>query len=319
MHKALLAVIFMFIGACLFAQDVRKTIDEQTKDKTIAADTAKKDPWKLGGNLSFNLTQQNNAYWIGVSETFALNVGLSADLYANYADERQSWVNTFKGAYGFQNNESQGLRKNADFFDIFSKYGYILNKRKTLSASGIVNLRSQFTNGYDYNKEPRRRVSGLFAPAYLLVTPGIDWRPNKHFTLFVSPLAARWVIVSNDPFSYSQQPPPPDEEPIALIYGVDPNRKVDVQLGAFTSASFNKDILKNVNYTSRLDLYSNYLNNPQHIDVFWTNSLLFKVNKLLTLSYQFNLAYDHDYTPEGESGPRTQFLSTFGIGVSGKF
>jgi hypothetical protein len=94
---------------------------------------------------------------------------------------------------------------------------------------------------------------------------------------------------------------------------------VDAQFGAFLSAKFDKEILKNVAYTSRLDFYSNYRRNPENIDIFWTNSLLFKVNKLLTLSYNWNIAYDDDYIPEGESGPRTQFLGTFGIGLSAKF
>ncbi len=320
---------FLFVAVLLFPaagtnslwaqKTATQLVDEQTKSKAIAADTSKKKPWKIGGAITFNLTQQNSAYWIGVQESFALNVGLATDIYANRSWKRGTWDNTFKASYAYQNNQTQGLRKTADFFDLYSKYGRWLNSRNTLQASLIFNLRSQFSDGYDYNKTPRRRVSDFFAPANILLTPGLDWRPAKYFSLFFSPIAARWVVVSNDPYSYSTNPPPPGEKPLAELYGVNPEEKVDAQFGAFLSAKFDKEILKNVAYTSRLDFYSNYRRNPENIDIFWTNSLLFKVNKLLTLSYNWNIAYDDDYIPEGESGPRTQFLGTFGIGLSAKF
>lgn len=317
--KIRLCIGLLLLACAGIAQDARKQVDQLTANKALAADTSKKAPWKLGGTVALAISQQNNSYWVGVPEKFALTLGAAVDLYANYSGQRNSWDNTLKASYAYLNNQSQGLRKTADFFDLFSKYGHALNADKTLSLSGIFNLRSQFTNGYDYNSNPRRRTSGFFAPAYVLLTPGIDWRPNKHFSLFVSPLAARWVIISGDPFSYSTNPPPAAERPLASLYGVDPNKKVDGQFGAFLSANFNKEILKNVNYSSRLDLYSNYLHHPQNIDVFWTNSIVFKVNKWLTLSYLLNLAYDDDFTPVGLNGPRVQYLGTFGLGASAKF
>lgn len=294
-------------------------IDEATQSKAIVADTSKKKPWKLGGTVGFTLTQQNSSYWIGASEPYALNVGLNADLYANGTWAKNNWENTFRGAYAYQNNQSQGLRKTADFFDLFSKYGRNLNQKKTWNASIILNFRSQFSDGFDYDKSPRRRVSGFMAPGRLLLTPGLDWRPKEYFSFFFSPVAAKWVFFTNDPFSYSTNPPPPDERPISESHGVDPYKKVDAQFGAFVSMKFNKDILKNVRYTSRLDFYSNYLRNPENIDIFWTNSLTFKVNKLLALAYNWNIAYDDEYVPPGQTGPRTQFLGIFTIGVTAKF
>lgn len=301
------------------AQSTRKAIDESMTTKTVAADTSKKGPWKSGGTVALALAQQNSSYWIGVNEKFALNVGLGVDLYANGTWGKNTWDNTLKAAYAYQNNQTQGLRKTADFFDVFSKFGHSLNEKKTLSVAAIFNLRSQFTNGYDYALTPRRRVSGLFAPANILFTPGLDWKPNKHFSAFISPFAGKWVVVSNDPYSYSSTPPPAGQRPLADLYGVDPEKKVDGQLGGFISMNFNKEVVKNVTYTSRLDLYSNYKRNPQNIDMFWTNSLQFKVNKWLSMSYLLNLAYDDDFIPEGRTSPILQYLGTFGLGVTGKF
>jgi hypothetical protein len=310
--------------ASMYAQEVPKKVDQAlAKGKLIDADTSKKGPVKFGGTVAINLNQQNSSYWVGANERYALNVGISSDLYLNGDWGKHSWYNTLKMSYAWLNNESQGVRKTSDFIDYYTKYGYELGKSKQLFFATIGNLRTQFTSGYDYNLDPRRRTSGFFAPATILLTPGLEWRPKPFFSLFASPLAARWVIVSNDPYSYSYpngiRPDGSQEEPISELYGVDPEEKVDAQFGAFVSASFNKEILKNVNFTSRLDLFSNYKNKPENIDIFWTNNLVFKVNKYLAIQYQWNIGYDNDFVPEGEAGPRTQFLGNLGIGVTGKF
>jgi hypothetical protein len=318
-----LPVILICVGIVTKAQEVPKKVDEALLNKAIAADTSKKGPWKIGGMLALNLSQQNSAYWVGANERFALNVGSSADLYANYGLKKNTWDNTLKMSYAFAHTESQGVRKTSDFIDLYTKYGREISKSGKTVFALIGNFRSQFTAGYDYGLEPRRRTSDFFAPATILLTPGLEWRPSKNFSLFFSPIGARWVLVTNDPYSYSfpggVRPDGSQEKPISELYGVNAEEKVDGQFGAFVSAKFDKEILKNVLYTSRLDLFSNYLNNPQNIDIFWTNNLIFKVNKWLVLSYQWNIAYDDDFVPEGVAGPRTQFLGTFGIGVATKF
>ncbi|MES2648683.1 MAG: DUF3078 domain-containing protein [Bacteroidota bacterium] len=308
-----------------FAQPDKKSVDQVLTSKKIEADTSKKKDWKTGGTLALNISQQTSSYWVGTTEDYSLSLGLSADLYSNYAKGKNTLDNTLKANYAFLNNQSGGTRKTGDFIDLYSKYGHLLNDSGTLAFATILNGRTQFSDGYDYSypNGGRRRISGFFAPANILITPGLDWRPTKNFSLFVSPIAAKWVIVTNDPYSYYYpggiKPDNTREKALAELYGVDPERKVDFQVGAFLSANFTKEILKNVMYTSRLDLYSNYLNKPQNIDVFWTNNLLFKVNKWLGITYQWNVAYDDNYSPNGKNGPRTQFLGNLGIGVNGKF
>lgn len=307
-----------------FAQPDKKMVDETLTSKKIDADTSKKGNWKSGGVLALNINQQTSSYWIGSTEDYSLSLGLSADLYSNYAKGKTTFDNTLKGNYAFLSNQSTGRRKTADFVDLYSKLGHNLNDSGTIVLATILNARTQFTNGYDYNypDNGKRRTSGFFAPATVLLTPGIDFRPTKTFSVFVSPAAAKWVFVTNDPYSYYYPngiiPGGGTERPLADLYGVDPVRKVDFQFGAFVSAKFAKDLVKNVSYSSRLDLYSNYLRNPQNIDIFWTNSLLFKVNKWLVITYQWNVAYDDDYVPAGKNGPRTQFLGNLGIGITGK-
>ena len=323
MKKKLFAALLGVLPTFLWAQPISKVVDDLRASKKIEADTSKKKDWKLGGALAISFNQQTSSYWVGATESFSMNLGALVDLYGNYAKNKSNWDNTLKMNYSFLKNQSQGTRKTSDFIDLYSKYGYELNAKKTIFASFLANARTQFSNGYDYGVSPKRRTSGFFAPATVLITPGIDWKPTSYFSVFASPAAARWVIVSNDPYSYSYpgglKPDGSQEAPISKLYGVDPTKKTDFQFGAFVSASFNKEIFKNVVYASRLDLYSNYRHNPSNIDLFWTNNLIFKVNKWLAFSYQWNIAYDDDFVPEGKQGPRTQFLGNLGIGVSAKF
>jgi hypothetical protein len=317
MKKTLLFSVMTVLTVSAFAQPDKNYVDEVKTSKRIEADTSKKKDWKMGGALAIAFNQQTSSYWVGVTESYSLSLGVLADLYANYAKNKSVVDNTLKMNYSVLNNQSQGIRKTSDFIDLYSKYGYQLNDSATLFASLLVNGRTQFTNGYDYSQTPKRRTSGFFAPATVLVTPGLEWKPVPYFSVFASPAAARWVIVSNDPYSYTGSTP--DEKPISELYGVDATKKFNFQFGAFVSANFNKEILKNVVYSSRLDFYSNYLEKPGNIDIFWTNNLLFKVNKWLALTYQWNIAYDDDFVPEGKTGPRTQFLGNLGIGVTAKF
>lgn len=317
MKKALIVSVMAILTVTAIAQPNKTYVDEVKTSKRIEADTSKKKDWKMGGALAIAFNQQTSSYWVGVTESYSLSLGVLADLYANYAKNKSVVDNTLKMNYSVLNNKSQGIRKTSDFIDLYSKYGYTLNDSNTIFASVLVNGRTQFTNGYDYGQTPKRRTSGFFAPATILVTPGIEWKPVPYFSIFASPAAARWVIVANDPYSYTGTNPA--ETPISELYGVDPVKKFNFQFGAFASLNFNKEILKNVLYSSRLDFYANYLKKAGNIDIFWTNNLIFKVNKWLALTYQWNIAYDDDFVPEGKAGPRTQFLGNLGIGVAAKF
>ena len=74
-------------------------------------------------------------------------------------------------------------------------------------------------------------------------------------------------------------------------------------------------------YKSRLDLYSNYLKNPQNIDLYWTNLLNMKLTKYLTLTYSLDMIYDDDVRLFGpnNTSPATQIKSMLGVGFLVKF
>ena len=85
--------------------------------------------------------------------------------------------------------------------------------------------------------------------------------------------------------------------------------------------------MENVKLTTTLGLFSNYLKNPQNIDINWDLMILMKVNKLITVSINTNLIYDDDAKitrdDDGDginevNGPRTQFKEIITLGLSYK-
>ena len=71
----------------------------------------------------------------------------------------------------------------------------------------------------------------------------------------------------------------------------------------------------------QIEIINNYLKNPQNIDVNAELLFVFRVNSLFSATAQWNLVYDDDIKIRdiyGNVGPRTQFKSVLGIGISYK-
>ena len=291
-------------------------------DTTLKPD---KNGWIKGANFSLSLTQVSNSNWIAAGgDKFSISTAASINAFASRKWGKKSWDNILDLNYGLLKTTSLGTRKINDRLDFISKFGYEPTNWKNVRISVLGQLRSQLTSGYEYNyfgSTTKRRNSGFFAPAYIVIAPGIEWTPVNWFSIFGSPVATRWTIVSNGPYSYASQGGIFNgnvETPLATLYGVDPKKENRGEFGAFVTASLRKDIFKNVTYISKLDLYSNYLKNPANIDVFWTNKFLLKVNKFIQVSYSIDMLYDDDIkNPVAPTRPiGLQVLSTLGVGFA---
>jgi hypothetical protein len=147
------------------------------------------------------------------------------------------------------------------------------------------------------------------APGYVLLSPGLDYKPAKNLSIFLSPATARWVIV-RDPVLSAKG-----------VYGVEPGKKSALEFGAFATINYLKEFNKVVTYKGRLDLFSNYKKNPQNIDLYMTNLLSAKIGKAIALTYSLDLIYDDDVRLFGDfqKSPGLQVKSLVGIGLQVKF
>ncbi len=290
-----------FIG--LTQDGVVSGLKEEAK-KSLSEDTSHKSGWKTGGLFTLNVAQGSLSNWQGGGDKSSFSAVGFLNLFAHFKEGKHLWNNTLDLGYGYISTTSLGTRKSDDRMDLLSKYGYRIGEK--WYASSLFNFRSQFSPGYEYGKdandnEQRTLNSKFMAPANVLLSLGFDYRPVPHFSLFLSPLTERWIIVNDDGLS-------------ALgAYGVEPGKKSRNELGAFLSAEFNKEILKNVNYKSRFDAFSNYKQNPGNVDIFWTNVLAMKVNKYLSANIGLDFLYDDDAIA------RLQLRQLLGIGFSANF
>jgi Protein of unknown function (DUF3078) len=308
MRRIILLFLF-FIPFFVFSQDptVKSLKDGSQKDiKKDPADTTIKT-WKKGGIYGFNLSQGSLNNWAAGGDEFSLSVNSILSLFAFYKKDNHSWDNSLDFNLGYVRTSSLGSRKNDDRIDLVSKYGYALTSK--LNLAGLFNFRSQFFKGYTYTDNIRTLSSAFLSPAYILLSPGLDYKPNTNLSIFVSPVTARWVIVKDDTLSAKG------------AYGVDPGKHSILEIGAFASINYMKEFNKVLSYKGRLDLFSNYRKNPQNVDLYFTNVLNIKLSGVLSATWSVDMIYDDDVRLFGENknGAALQLKSLIGIGLLVKF
>jgi hypothetical protein len=274
--------------------------------------------WAAGGNSSFNVT--------GIFNSTVL-----------YRKEKHAWDNSLYLSYGRSIVDfSIPSIKTEDKFDFSSKYGQEASKNWYYSL--LLSARSQIAPGYttlasglpDYSNG---KVSDLFAPAYAVGALGMDYKPKKGVSAFFAPVTYRATFVLNTELAnagqYGVTPAVKDANGNILI----PGKKRRNEFGGYVRLNYTNVILENVNWTSKLELFSSYLQKTQNVDVNWENNFNMKVNKYLSVTISTQLIYDDDIritkSPEltdengvfhpADIGPGLQFKELMAIGFTYTF
>ncbi len=97
------------------------------------------------------------------------------------------------------------------------------------------------------------------------------------------------------------------------------------EIDKLKKTSLKYEVVKNVTLESRLDIFSNYLDKPQNMDVYWDVMVNMKINDYLSANFVTNLIYDNDIkmatddTGNTLAGAEIQFKELFGVGLNVKF
>ena len=266
--------------------------------------------WEKGAVATLNFSQVSFTNWASGGQNSLSGVALFNGS-ANYKKNRFTWDNTLDLAYGLTRQGDDPWVKNDDRIDFASKAGQYAFKN--WYYTGLLGFKSQFSDGYA-SPGDTVSISGFMAPAYLNISLGMDYKPNKYFSLFISPLTGKMTFVLNEHLSD------------AGAFGVDPGSSFRPEFGGYLKMALKYDIMKNVSLQTKLDLFSNYLDNPENIDVAWDVLLAMKINEYLTATLTTNLIYDDDILIAVEQDdssvrmqPAIQFKEMFGLGLSYKF
>ena len=303
-NKSFLVALFLFNIFYMYAQHLDSVqIDSTSLDSLNSSD------WQLKSLHSLNGTQSSFVNWnAGGRNNISLNASIRAS--ANFNREIWNWSNDLSLAFGgikyLDDSEVFMYQKTDDKIDLSSKLGVRISKKYLISLN--TGFKTQFADGFTYPNDSIA-VSKFMAPGYMNLALGTDYVKDANFSVFGSPFAAKTTFVMDDSLSQIGS------------FGVEKGERIRHEFGAFLKLKWNAELMKNIEMKSKLELFSNYLNNPQNIDVNAELVFVFRVNSLFSATAQWNLIYDDDIQirdSDGNVGPRTQFKSVLGIGISYK-
>lgn len=252
-------------------------------------------PWTGAKQFGFNINQGAfSDNFQGSSVASSLGIGGFFNSNRDYKLDKIGWTNNLQMKYGVLSNKDKAAgssaqtRKSIDVILFDTKFTKQISPKWSLAAMG--NFISQFTNTYDNvtiaGKETNVKRSGLFAPAFITESIGLEYKPNKFFNMTISPMALRQTIVS-------------DKELYKVVgneknYGVTQGKTFRNEVGLFQlMANFDKDIAKAVNLKFRYLAFAS-LANFGEIDDRLDANLTAKINKNVNVNLGLIGIYDND-------------------------
>ncbi len=243
--------------------------------------------WKLGGGIGLDFTQLAiiNPRVGGGSNR--LGFGGLGNFFAHYKKDRFSWENqgSFQLSAQRIGGRTQPFQKNLDVLRLGSRAGYQTNDEKW-SVAGEVTFESLLFKTYEGNllKSDTLPVIAKFgAPLRLSISTGINYKPNAHWSIYAAPATIRLIYVADDSIAARN------------VHGNEAGKNSFFQFGANLNATFQQKFFEDkMSLKSTVDLFSNYLKDPQRIDVLWQTDLSWTLIKNISLNLHTELFYDYD-------------------------
>jgi hypothetical protein len=273
--KKLIFGLSLFITAFSFAQKTEKELINTTSAAEAKAKDTTNMGWKRGGNFVFLFNQSafNNDWRAGGTSNMAGNLGLNYDF--NYKTPEMIWDNKLIASYGLTKLKGADVTKSDDRLEFTS----LLGKKASgyWFYSGFLNFKTQMDTGNDANGA---KISHFFSPAYLQVGPGMLWKKHDNLKVNIAPATARMIFVH------------PHFTQLGSAFGVEQGDSSRFEFGAALNGYYKFTIMENISWENILNLYSNYLDTPQNIDIDYQANLVMKVNKYISTNIAFQAIYD---------------------------
>lgn len=278
MKKILLLGVFL-MSQLFYAQET-----EVVSDST----------WVKKGNIAILGSQSSFSQWqAGGSNNLAINGSLNYDI--NYKKGDWTWDNKFIAMYGINKLKGQEQQKTDDRIEINSVLGKKASGEWYYSA--FVNFKTQFDAGMNPDSL-EQRISHFMSPAYLQFGPGMLWKKNDNLKVNIAPATARFIFVHSHFTEFEES------------FGVEQGESMRFEFGASVNAYYKVKIMENFTIENILNLYSNYLEDPQNIDIDYQLNAILKVNKYISTNLTFQALYD-DNAYKG-----FQTRHTLGVGLN---
>lgn len=232
--------------------------------------------WLRKGTIAILGSQSSFSQWqAGGTNNVALNGSLNYDL--NYKKADWVWDNKLIASYGINKINGQEQRKTDDRLDFNSVLG---KKSKGFwYYSAFLNFKTQFDTGLNPDNE-LERISHFMSPAYLQTGLGMLWKKNDNFKVNIAPVTARFIFVHDHFTKFGES------------FGVEKGKNMRFELGASVNTYYKINVMENFSVENILNLYSNYLEDPQNVDIDYQLNAVLKVNKYISTNLTFQALYD---------------------------
>ncbi|MGV8877472.1 MAG: DUF3078 domain-containing protein [Sphingobacteriaceae bacterium] len=246
--------------------------------------------WRKYVLFGINVNQSafsNNWSGGGVS---SIALGTNFNFKTEYKKNALNFSSEIDMKYGKSKNKGQIARKTND--RIFWDNKIALQMSKKWYFFGSLSFESQFDEGFIYpdakgNPPSPVLISQFMSPGYTTESIGFEFKQDNYFSLRMGTGTARQTFVL-DTSIHRKNP---------KNFGVPVGKRINNDLAFQIVANFNKDVAKNINLTSRYQMFIPY-NDLKKIDYRLDATLSAKVNRLINVSLSGTMLYNKDVDTE---------------------
>ena len=261
------------------------TINAQDKKEEV------KDGWKRSGNISFLFNQSAFNNWLaGGSNNISGTIGVNYDF--NYTKNDWTWDNKLIASYGLTKLKGDDIQKTDDRLELNSLLGKKAEGYWYYSA--FLNFKTQMSS----TSVGGEQTSHFFSPAYFQFGPGMLWKKSDNLKINIAPATSKLILIHEDLTKNG------------AAFGVEQGDSSRYELGAAVNAYYKLNVMKNVSVENILNLYSNYLEDFQNVDIDYTVNVVMTINKYLSANLSMQAIYDDN----AYRGFQTKEI--FGLGVN---
>lgn len=287
--KYFILSLTLLTSFCISDVLASNTIDiaESKTDTTVSR-------WNLGGWATLNGSQASFRNWAqgGVN-----NIAGTSTLRftAEYKEDRFIFNNALNLKYGKAKIGSNDFRKTDDEFRIRNQLRYLLDDPR-FSLITQVNFHTQIDKGFDSNNKVV--ISKFMAPSYFIETIGFAFNPEKGYQFDLGISLKQTIVL---------------DTLLSRRYGLKSGERFKNEGGISIGVKVERDIATNVNLSSQLETFTNYVKPVNSTTIRFSNEIIGKINSYLSANVQLALVYDDNITD------KWQVKQVLSIGFSYRF
>lgn len=261
-------------------------------------------PWRLGTTMNLHFTQAFLNNWAKGGNS-AFTILFTSNTWANYSTGKISWNNSLDVRNGWTKPGKDMIKKNNDLLKLTS--GIATKAFKKWDYTMSTSLETQFFNGYAYPNTDAP-ISAFLSPGTFIFSIGLSYKPSGNFSLNISPITGKAVFVT-DTAKINQ-----------TRFGIPADKKIYWEPGINSNLYWNKAFKikdQNINYTTKFNLFVNYLVPTERFKGEWENTIKMPITSRLSMTIFLHFIYDRQVLFEKKDKDGNTMVDENGAAIKG--